>query len=264
MAEYALAVTVHDPEERWLARFSPGLSELSSLYIRMVAACTRATSARTLAALESHDFEVVLSDSGRVGESRRNAVRLLLADPSVNWIHYADLDRLLHWQYNYPHELRRTLALAPGSDYIALGRTERALQTHPQVQILAETLTNAAFSALIGLGAPFDVVAGSFLISRRAGDIIVSLSTDPSGATDLEWPALVFRETGSTPECRRLEGLEFETADYYRVEIQRAGSLAAWISATYDRPAVWAVRTKLALDSIVALQRVLDHPKRLS
>ncbi|MCL4466888.1 MAG: hypothetical protein M1389_12830, partial [Chloroflexi bacterium] len=184
---YALAVTVHDPEERWLARFFPALRELSPLYARRAASCTAATSRRTLAALEDAGFDVLTSPNGRVGESRRSAIRSTLADPSVEVVHYADLDRLLHWQYAFPDELRRTLALAPRSDYVALGRTERALRTHPRVQVLAETLTNAAFAALGGLDAPdtpLDLVAGSSLLTRRAAEIILSFSTEPSGGTD--------------------------------------------------------------------------------
>lgn len=263
MRKYGLAVAVHDPKERWLQRFSPGLSALSELYAHKAAACTAATSARTVAALEAAGFHVHLSPNGQTGQTRRDAIRAALADPSVEWLQYADLDRLLHWQDTFPGELRETLAAEPRSEYVALGRTTRALHTHPRVQILAETLTNSAFSALLGLEAEVDLVAGSFLFSRRAAEVILRYSVEPTGATDLEWPALILRELGVMPEFRAVEGLEFETADYYSDEIQAAGSLADWIRDTYDRPAVWLERTKLALDSIAALARVLDGPREM-
>ncbi|MDO8688402.1 MAG: hypothetical protein Q7R39_00060 [Dehalococcoidia bacterium] len=195
------------------------------------------------------------------GEARRIAVRGVLAGSSSAWIQYADLDRLIHWESSFPAELRRILATRWRPHYVALGRTARALQTHPKVQILAETLTNEAFSTLVGLKRRVDVVAGSSLFSRRGAEILAQLSTEPSNGTDLEWPGLILRETGIMPQFWRGEGLEFETADYYSTEIEEAGSRAAWISITYDRPEVWVTRTKLALDSIAALARVLGTPR---
>jgi hypothetical protein len=102
-----------------------------------------------------------------------------------------------------------------------------------------------------------DMVAGSFVFSRQAAEVIVCMSTDMSLATDLEWPALVYRELGSLPECLKMEGLEFETADYYTDEIREAGSLESWMRQTYDCSRMWHTRTKLALDSIAAMWRVL-------
>jgi hypothetical protein len=122
---------------------------------------------------------------------------------------------------------------------------------------MAETLTNTAFSAVLRLRREMDMVAGSFIFSQRAAEVIVRLSTDMSLATDLEWPTLVYRELGSLPECLEMEGLEFETADYYVKEIREAGSLGSWIRQTYDCPSMWHARTKLALDSIAAMWRVL-------
>ena len=93
----------------------------------------------------------------------------------------------------------------------------------------------------------------------------MQFSIEDSNATDLEWPALILRETGTMPEFRAVEGLEFETADYYQPEIEQAGSRSAWMSAAYNRPEVWITRTRLALDSMAALGRVLgfsDQPVR--
>lgn len=259
VSAYALAVTVHDPEERWLRRFHPALSGLVALYGDKAAACTDISSERTRQALADAGFEVAISPSGQIGQARRDALATVLRRTSAVWIHYADLDRLLHWYQAFPEELKGVLASGPCADYVALGRTQRALDTHPTVQILAETLTNTAFSALLRLNRRVDVVAGSCLLSRRAAGVVVRHSREPSNATDLEWPALVLRELGVMPEFRHVEGLEFETADYYAEEIQDAGSLQAWMYTTYNRSAVWIERTKLALDSIAALARVLSR-----
>ncbi len=261
MIEWALAVTVHDPGERMPARFDPWLGRVSALYSHRVAACSNATSNRTLAALKESGFEIQMSGSAGVGEARRLAVWGALAGPPTAWIQYADLDRLLHWESSFPAELRRVLAARWRSEYVALGRTARALRTHPKVQILAETLANEAFSTMVGLKRRVDVVSGSALFSRRAAEILSNLSTEPLTGTDLEWPGLILRETGIMPQFWKGEGLEFETADYYSAEIEGAGSQAAWTAVVYDRPEVWVTRTKLVLDSIAALARVLSLPR---
>jgi hypothetical protein len=257
MSEYALAVTVHDPEERFPGWFGTAVESLAALYLRRVAACTATTCGVTTRLLAEAGFRVVTCPSGAAGQARRDAIRLLLAEPGVEWIQYADFDRLLHWERTYPEELRKVLQRPPSAQYIALGRTERAFQTHPRVQIMAEKLTNAAFSNTLGLPADLDLVAGSFIFSRHAAEILVARSIDPSLATDLEWPALVRQGLGAMPDYWPVEGLEFETADYYTAEIRAAGSQEAWTRQVYDTPQMWYARTKLALDSICAMQRVL-------
>lgn len=251
-----LAVTVHDPDGRWLERFDPGLKEVSAYYTAKAAACTQATGVDTVSALQEAGFRVHISPEGRTGQARRDAMGTLLLDDSFDLVHYADLDRLLHWHYAFPEELRATLNSEPASHYVALGRTERAWETHPQIQILAEKLTNQAFAAALGIEGETDLVAGSALFSRQGAETVVRLSIELTGATDLEWPALILRELGNFPEFRQVDGLEFETPDYFAPEIEAAGSVQEWIKKTYSRPEVWATRTKLALDSINALRRV--------
>jgi hypothetical protein len=251
-----LAVTVHDPDRRLLERFQPGLGEIDALYVAKAAACTESTAFETVSALQEAGFRVRISPEGRTGQARRDTVGALILDDGFEMVHYADLDRLLHWHYAFPNELQATLDATPASQYVALGRTERAWETHPQVQVLAEKLTNQAFASALGIEGETDLVAGSALLSRNAAETLVRHSIELTGATDLEWPALVIRELGDFPEFRQVEGLEFETPDYFVQEIEAAGGVAEWIQKTYSRPEVWATRTKLALDSINALRRV--------
>ena len=178
LLSYALALTVHDPEARYYPRLQPALAQIAGYYVDMAAACTVTTCEATTGALREAGVQVVFCEtSGAIGEARRAAIRAALRAERADWVHYADLDRLLHWQYAYPAELQHTLGQQPTSDYVALGRSPRALATHPTVQIMAETLTNAAYSALSGLASIVDVVAGSFLFSRRAAQKISSTRT---------------------------------------------------------------------------------------
>jgi len=51
--------------------------------------------------------------------------------------------------------------------------------------------------------------------------------------------------------------LEWETPDFHAAEIISAGGLAAWTRATFDTPAMWAARLRLAAASGAALEQVM-------
>lgn len=262
MPIYAFAVTVHDPEERLLKRFSLGLSQLASLYGQKTASCSRQTSLRTIKALKRANFLTSICLSwNEVGTSCRNAVQAVLETKSAKWIQYADLDRLLHWYYSYPQELKSILAKKFFIPYTAFGRTKRAWKTHPQLQIKQEKRTSAAFNRIVKTDKTCDWTSGSCLITRAAAETILKYSVEPTNATDLEWPAIIYRYMHITPQCILTEGLEFETADYYQKEINLFGSREAWIKSVYEGPKQIKARQKIAQDSIAAAKRVLQKDR---
>lgn len=259
MSIYALAVTVHDPDERLLKRFSPGLFQLAALYDQKVASCSHQTSQKTINSLAKTNFLIRICPTlGEVGTSRRNALQAVLETKSVKWIQYADLDRLLHWYYSYPQELKSILAQKFFIPYTAFGRTKRAWQTHPQLQIEQEKRTSAAFNKSLKTDPSCDWTSGSCLMERGAAETILKYSVEPTNATDLEWPAIVYRYMHIIPQCILTEGLEFETADYYQREIAVLGSREAWLKSVYEDHKQIKARQKIAQDSIVALKRVLQ------
>lgn len=256
MKDFALAVTVHDPEGRILVN-SKYLPIISKLYLVMVAAVTKATAPKTVKLLKHYGFKILPSPDNEIGSSRRNAIRETLANGEVSWVHYADLDRLLHWAKSYPKELQKIVSCPPQNDYVAIGRTKRAWQTHPKIMIEMEKLENNQAKNFFNLKAA-DFTAGSCLISAKAALVILKYSVQLTNATDLEWPAIVAHYMGTFPSCVLTEGMEFETADYYKEDIQRAGSLDNWIRSVYDNPGQISARQILADDSINAAKRVLS------
>ena len=102
-------------------------------------------------------------------------------------------------------------------------------------------------------------MAGAAWLTPEAAAIILAGSREPTAATDLEWPALILRHDPGRLRGLRCEGLEWETPDFHAAEIAAAGGLAAWTRATFDTPAMWAARLRLAAASGAALERVLDQ-----
>jgi len=138
----------------------------------------------------------------------------------ADFIHYADMDRLLRWVETRPDEWRQEVQALQASDCLVMGRNEAAYQTHPRCLTQTEAISNRVVSHL--LGQEMDVSAGSKGFSRRAAEYLVA-HTQPRRAlgTDAEWPILLQR-AGYRVGYRAVDGLDWESAD--RFQEQAAGS----------------------------------------
>jgi hypothetical protein len=253
-----LASTLHDPDGRYLEHLTLTSTQLEN-YIHVVVAFTRDTSravTRLLQAAGAHTMEV---DSRQVGTARREAVRAAHAVSEMSPIFACDFDRWLHWASTYPGELRDLPRLItemhPELSYVCIGRTRRAFASHPLAQQEPEAATNHALSLVVGH--EVDAVAGAAWLSPAGAEIVLQGSTELTAATDLEWPALVFKCDPKGVGAMAVDGLEFETATFHQDEVLAAGGRQDWIKAKYDRPVVWEQRLRLAADSVAAMNRVL-------
>jgi hypothetical protein len=258
LGDTALVMTMHDPE----GRLRPGLDavgERLTAYDGVYAVATDSTDASLIAEVRRRGVEVAIGPVRVPGTGQRMALATAFAAGHEH-LFVCDFDRWLHWAATFPDELddlRRRMGEEFGEAwYVCLGRTARAHATHPMTQVLAETATNRALSAV--LGRTVDATAGASWIRREAARLIVDQAIETSKATDLEWPGLVLRVDPARVWGCFVEGLEFETADAYREEIAAAGSREAWIAAVYDQPGVMRERLQLAADSIGALMRVVE------
>jgi hypothetical protein len=229
-----------------------------STYPLFVIATTPATDARVTTRLVQLGAHVV--PGGQAGEGRRAALTAARTNQPAYFS--CDFDRWLHWARFRPDELAALparVARLGGKGvspwYVCLGRTARAFATHPAAQRLPEAATNRALSA--AAGRPLDAVAGAAWLTPEAVAIILAGSHEPTAATDLEWPALILRHDPGRLRGLRCEGLEWETPDFHAAEIAAADGLRAWSRATFDTPAMWAARLRLAAASGAALERVL-------
>lgn len=191
--------------------------------------------------------EIVCSINQDWSWGRYTALSMALQADSL-WIHYADLDRLLRWVEQRPDEWLQTMNLISTCDYLVVGRTAAAYATHPQALVQTEALSNAVISYLVGKS--MDVSAGSKGFSRQAASYVVE-HTQPGHAlgTDGEWTVLLNR-AGFKLDYVEVAGLDWESADRYKVQAAdpRQQRLAA---DAYDSdPANWARRTAVAEEII--------------
>ena len=251
-----LTGTLHDPDGVQLLALTsraPLLNQYAAVYL----AVSPATDHRLPALLDAHGV-TCLTGGAEIGTARRAALGAAFAAGHDAYL-AIDFDRWLHWAGTFPDELAavpdRLARQRPARWYACLGRTPRAFATHPRVQRMTETVTNTALS--LALGRRLDAVAGASWLSREGAGLILPHSIEPTNATDLEWPALVYQADRRRLGQLRCDGLEFETAAFHPAAIAAAGGLAPWLRRTYDHPESWRARTQLAADSIAALARVL-------
>jgi hypothetical protein len=187
---------------------------------------------------------------------RHAALQKALDSPGSH-VHYADMDRLLHWVEAWPAEWESTLAAIPEHDCLIIGRSKRAWATHPRALQETERSINDIFSHL--LGQPVDLGAGARGFSRPAA--LCLLANSPPGralGTDAEWPVLLQR-AGFAVDSLAVDGLEWESPD------RQAGGPAdeeprRQAAAAYDQDVShWLRRAALALEII---QAGLDASRR--
>lgn len=247
MTRIILATTLHDPTGGMAPFIQEHGAQLRALYADAVVVATPQTSAETLNAYRTLGYRVTETGTPHVGESRRDAVKRARSR-NADFIHYCDADRALKWVMDYPDELAGVIEqVIPEWAYVALGRSQRAFDTHPIVQQEAEYISNRVFSWVFGeTDKILDVVAGSCSMSRDAAKIILTESSEETNATDAEWPMIIDQLTDGDIAFLNVEGLEFETATF-------------WGDAVFERSkdgAEWQKRTRLSIDTFEAAMRI--------
>ncbi len=255
----ALAATLHDPEGG-LGQLLSGAAERFRDYSSIHVTATAATESSVVAAIRALGAQATADGDERAGENRRRAVMDAVSTGQAGCL-YCDFDRWLHWVQYFPEELSalpaRIAELRPAPWYVCLGRTPRAFATHPLVQRVTEEATNHALGLI--LRRQIDATAGACWLSPEGAEIVLRDSVEPTNATDLEWPALVYRAAPDRLASLTCEGLEFETPDRYVAEIAAAGGLSQWMEQVYETAEVWRDRLRLSADSVAALCRVLGR-----
>jgi hypothetical protein len=171
-------------------------------------------------------------------QGRFSAIQKALST-SAEYMQYADLDRLLYWVDIEPTEWREAVPQIMKTDCLIIGRTEKAIETHPKAIQQTERIVNTFFSYI--LGKPVDLGGGSRGFSRKAAEFLMeNCKASCSWCTDSEW-VMMLCKSGFQVETIPVDGLASPNYD-----------------ANYDMDAEnWAFRTKMAFDIIQAGMAVI-------
>jgi hypothetical protein len=188
---------------------------------------------------------VTVVSSPKPGWGRYLAIQQAL-ETAASHLHYADMDRLLHWIETRPAEWHQTIDAIHQTDCLILGRTEQAFRTHPQALQQTERLINVVASYL--LGQTVDLGGGSRGFSRSAAQLVIVQSA-PGRWGDAEWPILL-HQAGFVVNYLALDGLEWESADQYRQGVADPATRRAAAEAYDQHVKSWAKRVETASEIV--------------
>jgi SAM-dependent methyltransferase len=178
---------------------------------------------------------------------RYMAIKKALETPA-DFIHYADMDRLLHWVETRPEEWKQAVEDIKKFDCIIFGRTQAAFLTHPQALITTEIISNRIVSNILKV--EMDVSAGSKSFSRSSAQYIIdNCRPDNSIGTDAEWP-ICLKQAGFRLEYIPVEGLEWESADQYLSHAANSDERAKAARDYDEDPRHWSRRIEIAYEII--------------
>ena len=234
-----------------LPRFSRFLPMLEQAYTGIVISLIPSDDQDVMQQVRSGQFSsnpkvtLYVNEDGRRG--RYMAIKKALDTPA-DFIHYADMDRLLHWVETRPEEWKQVVGEITKSDCIIFGRTQAAFLAHPQALISTEIISNRIVSDILKID--MDVSAGSTSFSRYAAQhIIENCRRDNSIGTDAEWP-ICLKQAGFRLEYIRVEGLEWESADQFLFHAANPDERAQ-AARDYDAdPKHWLRRIEIAYEII--------------
>ncbi len=247
MSEIALISTLHD-SVGWSIEPIKDLSPLlSELFDQRLVVVTKATIPAVVEVLVASGWTLVAPKSSvgveYISDSRRRVLRASL-DAGSDFMHLVDMDRVLHWARNFPSELRDVVGTIPEHSFLIIGRTKRALETHPRNQIDTEALANRVFSLIYGRDV--DITAASRGISRDAAEVILKYSRGRFFDTDSEWPTILLCASDIEIGYLEVEGLEWETR-LKRQKMTLPNGRLLDVKEYYEtNPESWVYRTMLA------------------
>ena len=207
-----LATTVHDPDGALADKIDVLVPAVSRRLAHLSVVVTSETDPRTTTALRRCDrVERADADIWRAGEHRRRSLELALGFGDER-ILAGDLDHVLRWIERAPDEFDALVLRAEPVDLLVIGRSPTSIAAGPARLRRTEAIVNDVFAA--ATGHHWDVMMGDRVLSRRAAQVVVARSQEPSLATDVEWPLLVER-LGFSVRYVEADGLTYETNPQY-------------------------------------------------
>jgi hypothetical protein len=165
-----------------------------------------------------------------------------------DFIHYADLDRLVRWVETRPAEWRAATEALQKYDYTIFGRSDAAYATHPQSMRMTEAISNLVVGQW--LGRTLDISAGSKGFSQSAARIALeSCDNQRPIGSDAAW-TLALHLAGIEAAYIEVDGLDWEIPDQYQehaADVTRQQRIAAEYDAD---PTNWTRRVNVAMEVV--------------
>ncbi|MCA9903519.1 MAG: hypothetical protein KC547_06660 [Anaerolineae bacterium] len=187
---------------------------------------------------------------------RHVALDEALKQPATHML-YCDLDRLIRWVELHPDELTEVVSHVESGDCLVIGRTERALMTHPRSLRETEQIANDVFAHVTGLAYDICVATRGFSY-EAAARVLAESRAENSLGVDGEW-VYICQRAGLKLDFVAVEGMDWETADQGLDHAADAETQRRVAAAFDDSVNNWAGRVRVARAIIGGLLQIASE-----
>lgn len=251
--DFLLCSTFHDPEFRLKDLIKSTLPKLNELFVKIIVCLTPYTPDEVHSFLLSEGFNSIVEPSERNIDTYRTALKTTIEyinDSESQRIFHIDFDRLIHWINTYPEELTNILNNNINEEYIHIGRTTRAFNTHPKTQKETEIIVNEFGSKILGFEDTKDLISVCYIFSKNLGKKILKINNFTTTGFYGSWP-IYFWKFARSKSYIEVEGHEWETPDRFKVEIDEIG-FESW-KKQFQSAEEWHKRVNVLHDCLLEM-----------
>ncbi|MEB6213377.1 hypothetical protein [Enterococcus casseliflavus] len=235
-----LISTVHDPHMKLINDINRSTPIINEIFDEIYICISDETNEMVTDIFTNNYSNVKVIRKQGAADARRNVLKFAISETKLSQqIMYCDFDRVITWIKLYPEELFEVISKFNSNfdkDYIVVGRTEKAFDTHPSSWKYTEIITNKMSALAFGIE-NLDITAGASIFTLNAGKHIAMLSKHSH--TDCEWPKIIYDGSGIIGEIK-VDGLSY-------IEINRANTISE-IQEYYERLILSEKITSIFLD----------------
>ncbi|MFX1384952.1 MAG: hypothetical protein ACFFBP_21190 [Promethearchaeota archaeon] len=254
--KFLLCSTFHDPEFRLKNLLNKVASSIITFFSKTVICLTPTTSEEVYKFLTEEGFKIVIEPSIRNVDTYRKAIKETLnkiENPQNEKIFYIDFDRLVHWINAYPNEFIDLFNNSVNVEYLHIGRTLRAFETHPLTQQKTEFIINEIGSKVLGFPKTIDIISVCCIFTKDLGEKLLKVKNETATGFYCTWP-LLFWNWATKKKYIEVEGLEWETPDRFKVEIADLG-YKDWM-IQFQSPIEWEKRVRYLHEGLLELSNL--------
>ena len=255
---YLLCSTYHDPEFRLKELIQSASKVIKKCFLRSIICLTPYTPKNIYDFLIKEGFLAIYEPSDKQIDTYKTALRYTLEtlnNEKNQKVFHVDFDRLIHWINNYPDELINVLQNHSDVDYLHVGRTSRAFNTHPETQKLTEGIVNEIGSKILGLDKPMDIISVCYVFTKLLGEKLLKVNNSTTTGFYGSWPIYLWN-WANNKRYVEVEGQEWETPDRFKKEIANLG-YEKWMNQ-FQTHQEWNKRVKFLRECLFEFSNCTD------
>lgn len=254
MSNSVLVSPLHDPEGRLYTLIDEVGNQLLEVFDHHVfVSITPKTHPSIIAELHAKGFKIhMLSEAAPdpLGDNYLQAIQMGVESRAEHMM-LVDFDRAIHWVKTFPDELKQVVRdLSETQGLVIFVRSERAFQTHPNVQQKTEEIINDMASFIAGQ--TVDIMSGAFGFDRELAQHILKIDHEHGYAIYAEFLKVALRDNFPVSSIT-VEGLEWETPDQFQKEIAELG-YDSWLDQ-FESHVEWGKRMNLIEKSLEVITK---------